>query len=238
FVSGAIGEEMAIETLRTGATDYVLKHHLSRLGPAVRRALSEVEERNRRKQASEKLRQSQSQLETILQGITEGITVQKPDGSLLYANQAAAEWIGYASPGELLATPLAQVMASFELFDEQGQPFPVSQLPGRLALQGKKPQEVLLRFRARDFGEERWSIVSASPILDERGEVQFAVNIFRDISERMRMYEAEREAGARAEAAQQRLEFLARASRILARSLDYEVTLRRVARPAVPWLGD
>ncbi|AKF03653.1 response regulator [Sandaracinus amylolyticus] len=43
FVSGAIGEEIAIESLKRGATDYVLKHRLERLGPAVRRALRERE---------------------------------------------------------------------------------------------------------------------------------------------------------------------------------------------------
>ncbi len=41
FVSGAMGEEIAIESLKRGATDYVLKHRLERLGPAVRRALRE-----------------------------------------------------------------------------------------------------------------------------------------------------------------------------------------------------
>jgi signal transduction histidine kinase len=45
FVSGTIGEETAIESLRNGATDYVLKNRLSRLAPAVRRALAETEER-------------------------------------------------------------------------------------------------------------------------------------------------------------------------------------------------
>jgi signal transduction histidine kinase len=55
FVSGAIGEERAIEALRNGATDYVLKDHLSRLVPAVLRALQEVEERTRREQAEESL---------------------------------------------------------------------------------------------------------------------------------------------------------------------------------------
>src|SRR5262244_4189680 len=45
FVSGALGEELAIETLKQGATDYVLKQRLARLAPAVRRALGEAEER-------------------------------------------------------------------------------------------------------------------------------------------------------------------------------------------------
>ena len=62
FVSGAIGEERALETLRQGATDYVLKEQLERLVPAVRRALEEAEERTRRRQAEELLRQRADQL--------------------------------------------------------------------------------------------------------------------------------------------------------------------------------
>ena len=50
-VSGSLGEELAIETLKNGATDYVLKQRLSRLGPAVRRALEEHAERRRRREA-------------------------------------------------------------------------------------------------------------------------------------------------------------------------------------------
>jgi signal transduction histidine kinase len=62
FVSGAIGEEKAIETLKQGATDYVLKHRLPRLVPAIQRALREVEERAQRQQVQEQLRQSKDQL--------------------------------------------------------------------------------------------------------------------------------------------------------------------------------
>jgi DNA-binding NtrC family response regulator len=47
FVSGTLGEETAIDTLKSGATDYVLKHRLSRLVPAVKRALLEVKELHR-----------------------------------------------------------------------------------------------------------------------------------------------------------------------------------------------
>jgi PAS domain S-box-containing protein len=51
FVSGALGEERAVETLRNGATDYVLKDRQARLGPVVRRALQEVGERRQRRRA-------------------------------------------------------------------------------------------------------------------------------------------------------------------------------------------
>jgi len=63
FVSGAIGEERAIETLKQGATDYVLKDTLSRLGPAVKRALREAEERRARQQAEDALRRAHDKLE-------------------------------------------------------------------------------------------------------------------------------------------------------------------------------
>jgi len=64
FVSGTIGEETAIESLRNGATDYVLKDRLSRLVPAVRRALAEAEERLMCRQLQQRLREA-GRLEAI-----------------------------------------------------------------------------------------------------------------------------------------------------------------------------
>src|SRR6202521_1306979 len=59
FVSGTLGEEVAIEALKIGATDYVLKTRLSRLVPSVLRALREATQRAERKRAEESLRQSE-----------------------------------------------------------------------------------------------------------------------------------------------------------------------------------
>src|SRR5260221_5797442 len=58
FVSGTIGEDSAIESLRSGATDYVLKDRLTRLVPAVRRAIAEAEERAKSRDMEERLRQA------------------------------------------------------------------------------------------------------------------------------------------------------------------------------------
>ncbi len=66
FVSGSIGEEMAVEVLKKGATDYVLKHNLSRLVPVICRALEEAEEHTKRKKAEEKLREYQEHLEELV----------------------------------------------------------------------------------------------------------------------------------------------------------------------------
>jgi signal transduction histidine kinase len=65
FVSGTLGEETAIETLKKGATDYVLKHRLGRLVPSVQRALREARERTGRRRAQQQLRRSHKQLRRL-----------------------------------------------------------------------------------------------------------------------------------------------------------------------------
>jgi PAS domain-containing protein len=62
FVSGTLGEEVAIEALKIGATDYILKTRISRLVPSLHRALREARERAERKRAEEALRQSETYL--------------------------------------------------------------------------------------------------------------------------------------------------------------------------------
>src|SRR6202020_2510446 len=62
FVSGSLGEEVAIEAVKTGATDFVVKSRLSRLVPAVQRALREARERAERKRAEQALRRSEMYL--------------------------------------------------------------------------------------------------------------------------------------------------------------------------------
>jgi two-component system cell cycle sensor histidine kinase/response regulator CckA len=59
FISGWLGEEVAIETLKSGATDYVLKNRMSRLCPSVRRAIQEVDQKKERQRAEEALQSSQ-----------------------------------------------------------------------------------------------------------------------------------------------------------------------------------
>lgn len=63
FVSGALGEELAVELLKKGATDYVLKNNLLRLAPSVNRALKELSEHNERRKAEDDLKRSEKELQ-------------------------------------------------------------------------------------------------------------------------------------------------------------------------------
>jgi PAS domain S-box-containing protein len=73
FVSGVMGEDAAIEALTEGATDYVLKDKLTRLEPAVKRALRDAENRHELKRAEEALRESEERLRLTLEAINDGL---------------------------------------------------------------------------------------------------------------------------------------------------------------------
>jgi PAS domain S-box-containing protein len=103
LVSGALGEEKAIECLKRGVADYVLKHRLGRLPVAVRRAREEERLKRERELAEEKLRCSEASYRSLTQSAPCGILrLSALDGRLLDANAALAGMLGYDSPADLL----------------------------------------------------------------------------------------------------------------------------------------
>ena len=165
---------------------------------------------------------SRADLEAILRQVADGITVQDVEGTLVYANDAAARLVGFGTAAEFMATPISEVFARFEMFDEDGAPFPLERLPGRLALRGIETEQVI-RYRDTRTGSERWSVVRATPVFDEHGAIRFAVNSFRDVTARLL---AERDLG-----------FVAEAGQRLNATLNYEETLKTLASLVVPKLA-
>lgn len=88
FISGVMGEERAIESLKNGATDYVLKQRIERLLPSVRRALRGVVEREQLRETETRLRQSEEQLRQITENVSDWILVFDAEGRCTYANPA------------------------------------------------------------------------------------------------------------------------------------------------------
>jgi PAS domain S-box-containing protein len=173
---------------------------------------------------AERLRRSRDQLKAILENVAAGVTAQEPGGRLVFANRAAVDAVGLSSAEEMMDKPRDAVVGRFELFDEDGNPLAVDRLPGRRAVRGETPEPTVLRYRNKENGDERWSIVKSTPIRNEAGEVVLAISVMEDVTERMRAQRAER--------------FLSEASKLLAASLDYSTTLRRVAELAVPEISD
>lgn len=91
FVSGTIGEEVAIESLRNGATDYILKDNLNRLGTAVQRALTEAQDQKRHALTQEQVRLQAAALESM----ASSVIITDAQGTILTVNPAFTGITGY-----------------------------------------------------------------------------------------------------------------------------------------------
>lgn len=91
IVSGKVGEDTAVEAMKAGAHDYILKGNLARLAPAIRRELEEAETRRQRNLAEKELRTLKHAIETI----PVGLTIADMKGEIVFTNRAEAEMHGY-----------------------------------------------------------------------------------------------------------------------------------------------
>ncbi|HEX9570994.1 MAG TPA: EAL domain-containing protein [Burkholderiales bacterium] len=97
FVSGTIGEERAIEAIRLGATDYVLKDNMRRLGTSVKRALSEASERERVRVSEEE----RARLVQVLEATSDYVGISEPTGKIIYMNAAGRKLTGAPESGDV-----------------------------------------------------------------------------------------------------------------------------------------
>jgi len=91
IISGAVGEEIAVEAIKAGANDYLMKDNLHRLIPTIQRELRETKMRLEHKQAKEGLHQLDKAIETI----SLGVTIANIQGEIIYTNPAEAKIHGY-----------------------------------------------------------------------------------------------------------------------------------------------
>lgn len=176
FVSGTLGEEVAIEALKIGATDYVLKTGLSRLAPAVHRGLREAAERVERKKAEEALRRSERELRQVIETIPAMVWSALPDGSNVLMNSRWTEYTGLSATGlgwqsALHPDDLKRHMDVFFASSAAGLPL-----------------EDEVRFRRVD-GEYRWFLVQGMPLRDEQGNILKWYGMVTDIEDRKRAEE-------------------------------------------------
>lgn len=95
FVSGTFGEDVAIESLKQGATDYLLKDRMDRLGSAVNRALADAEDRRRRLSAESRLRESEQRLRLALTATRTGLYDLNVQTGEATVNPEYARMLGY-----------------------------------------------------------------------------------------------------------------------------------------------
>ena len=180
-VSGTIGEQAAIESLRSGATDYVLKHWPERLEPAVRRAVQEAREHAQRKRAEEVLRQNEEEFRAMFELASIGMAqADVHTGRWLRVNQKMCTITGYSTQ-EMLRMRIADITHPEDLQRD----VEVLQKMTR----GESPDGRMEKRYIRKDGLAVWVNVNLTVIRNADGRPARTMAAIEDISERK---EAER----------------------------------------------
>jgi two-component system, NarL family, sensor histidine kinase UhpB len=178
IVSGQIGEHVAVEAMKAGAQDYLMKDNLARLNTAIERELRDAEVRRERRLAEEKYR-------SIFENAVEGIFQATVGGRFVTANPALARMFGYESPEDLLEN-VSNIAEQLYVVPERRAEFERLVWRDGLVL----GFEVQIR---RKVGGTMWASVSARAIRDGGGELAGYEGTVEDITERKQAEQALRE---------------------------------------------
>jgi PAS domain S-box-containing protein len=177
FVSGAMGEETAIEALTHGATDYVLKQNLSRLGQAVQRALTEARDRRQRRQAERALAEGEVKMRTILDSVDEGFIVVDREYRILAANRAFCTMANRSAEQVKGQTCHAILYHADRPCHDTGRPCPV-----RHTLETGEPNFVTHSYKD-EFGTQHVLELKTYPIFDASGTVTSVIETITNVTE-------------------------------------------------------
>ncbi len=232
WLSGGVKAATAAASL---ATAMVLPGLLPRvLGTLEDARLSRARRRELESTVAE-LRESEARFREAFDNAPIGKGLVALDGRLMRVNRALCEITGYAE-AELLGMTFQEVTQPDDLAADL-------EMSHKLAAGEVASYQVEKRYQRGD-GSSVWVLLNRGLVRDEGGRPLYFIAQVLDIDARKAAEEREREllraqaAQSEAEAAARRLEFVARASNVLASSLDYEATLQSVARLMVPELGD
>ncbi|MDQ3833805.1 MAG: PAS domain-containing protein [Actinomycetota bacterium] len=184
LVSGTLGEDAAIESLTSGATDYVLKHRLERLVPAVRRAVREAEERIKRKRTEKALRRSEERLHLAAESTGLGTWDFNPVTGDLRWDERCKALFGLPPEAEV----------DYGLFLEGLHPEDrewVDQVvQSTLEPESRGEYDIEYRTVGIEDGLERWVAARGRALFDEAGRAVRFIGAVLDITERKRAEEA------------------------------------------------
>ena len=167
---------------------------------------------------------SEHLFDAVVGALNDAVTIRDRDNRIVYANRAALDHMGFASWAEMRDVPARRIMSDYDVTDEQGQPVTMEQIPSVRLLRGEATEPLLIRTVHRHTGVVNWNLLKASPLRSSEGPIEATITIIEDVTDQR--------------LAQLRAAYVARATSVLAASLDYERTLQNVAELAVPTIAD
>jgi diguanylate cyclase (GGDEF)-like protein/PAS domain S-box-containing protein len=175
--TGSLTEEVAVECMKEGAFDYILKSSLKRLPSAVLNALEANEARRVKKSALDALRNSEEKFRSIVETTNEWIWDEDLAGRLQYSNPAVLDILGF-SADEVLGRFVVDLM-------HEDDNLYVAESYREALCEKKGWSQLIRRFRHKD-GSIRYLESNAVPIVDPDGEIAGFRGSDRDITERKR----------------------------------------------------
>ncbi|HUA38793.1 MAG TPA: PAS domain S-box protein [Candidatus Sulfopaludibacter sp.] len=179
LISGTIGEHAAIESLKAGATDYVLKHNPERLASAVRRAAQEARERAQRRQAETELVRREKYFRTLTENTLDILCILSREGDFLYASPSMERVLGY-TPAEMQGTD------SFAHVHAEDLPL-VRELFKKAVQQPESALKIQFRYQKKDGTWKRLELVGQNRLADP--DAAGIVTNWRDVTDRWRAEE-------------------------------------------------
>lgn len=174
-VSGAIGETTAVEMMKAGVHDYLLKGSLARLGPAIEREVRDMEVRRERKRAEIALLESENRYRSLIETMQDGVSLLSTKGKILYANRRKAELLGFDDSKDLIDLKIQDFLC-VEDMSEVVYKYKQLEANGYLS----SIEYVMKRNDGDTFPAE----FSASIIFGEEKEPIMIMAVMRDITER------------------------------------------------------
>ena len=181
IISGQVGEEVAVTAMKAGAHDYVSKHNLTRLIPAVERELSETNQRRARKRAEAALRESEERFELAAEGSNDGMWDWDIYTGRIWSSRRLYELVGYEE-GEIDAT----FSNGIELLHPDDRTRMLEAM--RAHLQEHVPFDIEFQLQTKSRGY-RWFRVRAQALWDENGAAVRMAGSIRDVTERKEVEE-------------------------------------------------
>ncbi len=176
IISGTIGEDAAVEAMRAGAHDYLMKDSLARLAPAIERERTDAANRRARRQAEEQLRLQSA----AVQAAANAIVITDANGKIVWVNRSFTESTGYSSPEVIGRNP--RLLRS----GKQDRAFYKDMWDTILA--GNVWSNTVIN-RRKDGTLNREDL-TITPIRDDAGTITHFVGIKQDITEKTRALEA------------------------------------------------